>query len=145
MVIAVSSTLLTLVSIKSVGLYHANFPGATVSQDPLRLPAQIISGISFLGAGLILKRNNDVISGLTTAAVTWSVSALGIAVGANFISIAFMATLFFLIGIELIPMILEKITGIEFNEKVITMKLTINKELETKEIMKLAKQNQIKI
>ena len=51
--------------------------------DPMRLAAQIVSGIGF-GAGVILRRSNDVISGLTTASMVWAASALGIAIGAGF-------------------------------------------------------------
>ena len=36
-------------------------------EDPMRLAAQIVSGVGFLGAGVILRRNNDVISGCRLA------------------------------------------------------------------------------
>ena len=52
--------------------------------DPLRLAAQIVSGIGFLGAGVILRRGNDSITGLTTAAMIWGAAGIGIAVGAGF-------------------------------------------------------------
>lgn len=55
----------------------------TVSIDPSRLGAQVISGIGFLGAGTILKVNNGV-KGLTTAASLWSVAGIGIACGMGF-------------------------------------------------------------
>ncbi len=81
MVISVASCLITIVSIESVHQYSV--PGHT-NMDPLRLAAQIVSGVGFIGAGVILRRNNDVISGLTTAAMVWAASALGIAAGAGF-------------------------------------------------------------
>lgn len=142
-VISVASALLTIISRESIDMY-ANL-GAKVVQDPLRLPAQIVSGIGFLGAGIIWKRSNDVISGLTTAAIVWGVGGLGIAIGAGFISEAILALLFFLVGVEVIPWLIEKMTGIQMNEKVITMKITIDRKTETKEIMKIAKENKIKI
>ena len=40
--------------------------------DVLRIPAQVISGIGFLGAGMIILKNNNVITGLTTAAGVWT-------------------------------------------------------------------------
>ena len=58
MVISVASCLITMVSIESVHVYSV--PGHT-NMDPMRL-AQIVSGIGFLGAGVILRRSNDVIS-----------------------------------------------------------------------------------
>ena len=46
-----------------------------------RIIAQIITGIGFLGAGVIIKDANDKISGLTTAALVWVSSALGVLCG----------------------------------------------------------------
>lgn len=46
--------------------------------DPLRLPAQIISGVGFIGAGVILRKSNDVISGLTTSAMIWGQRGSGL-------------------------------------------------------------------
>ena len=52
--------------------------------DPARIAAQVVSGISFLGAGVIFKdRNSSSIKGLTTAAGMWATSAVGLAVGAG--------------------------------------------------------------
>lgn len=48
--------------------------------DPARLPAQVLSGIGFLGAGAILKNSNG-IRGLTTAAGIWTTACIGIAIG----------------------------------------------------------------
>ncbi|MFP3725832.1 MgtC/SapB family protein [Priestia filamentosa] len=144
MVISVASALLTIISIKSLGVY-SNVPGANIVQDPLRLPAQIVSGIGFLGAGVIFKRGNDAVTGLTTAAVIWGVGAIGIAVGSHFISEAIIATIVFLMGIEVIPWLIKKITRIQLDEKLITIKLTISRERETREVMQIVKANHIKI
>ncbi|HEY0293557.1 MAG TPA: MgtC/SapB family protein [Hansschlegelia sp.] len=48
--------------------------------DPSRVAAQVISGVSFLGAGAILLRG-EIVRGLTTAASIWSVAAIGLAIG----------------------------------------------------------------
>src|SRR5699024_10424815 len=45
--------------------------------DPTRMGAQVISGIGFLGAGTILVRKNDKITGLTTAAGLWATATIG--------------------------------------------------------------------
>ncbi len=50
--------------------------------DPARIAAQVVSGISFLGAGVIFKNGNS-IRGLTTAAGMWGTSAVGMAIGAG--------------------------------------------------------------
>lgn len=69
---------------------------ANVRLDPARLAAQVITGIGFLGAGTILFTGKS-ITGLTTAASLWVVSAIGLAVGAGFIFAAVSATIMVLI------------------------------------------------
>lgn len=63
--------------------------------DVLRISAQVISGIGFLGAGMIILKNNNVIVGLTTAAGVWTTGIIGIAVGYGFYSGAITATILF--------------------------------------------------
>lgn len=67
------------------------------SSDAGRLSAQVISGIGFLGAGMILVKNNSVIVGLTTAAGMWTTAAVGIALGFGFYTGAFAVTILCLI------------------------------------------------
>ena len=52
--------------------------------DIYRISAQVISGIGFLGAGIILVRNNSTVAGLTTAAGMWVTATIGIAMGFGF-------------------------------------------------------------
>lgn len=107
MVISTFSCLLTIISIESVYLAEpSEFSGVNVTMDPLRLAAQIVSGIGFLGAGVILKRGNDSISGLTTAAMIWGAGGIGIAVAAGFYLEAAAAVLIVLVGIEVLPSLL---------------------------------------
>lgn len=54
-----------------------------LSGDPLRMSAQVISGIGFLGAGTIIKAGRD-IRGLTTAACLWIVACIGLAIGVGY-------------------------------------------------------------
>lgn len=100
MVISVASCLITIVSIESVGKYSV--PGHT-NMDPMRLAAQIVSGVGFLGAGVIMRRSNEIISGLTTAAMVWAASALGIAAGAGFYKEALTAVIFIIFAINIFP------------------------------------------
>lgn len=60
--------------------------------DPARLAAQIISGISFLGAGIIF-RNGSNVRGLTTAAGIWATAGIGLAIGAGMYMIGLVTTL----------------------------------------------------
>lgn len=54
------------------------------SNDPLRMGAQVVSGIGFLGVGTIMIRNQSQVTGLTTAAGLWATACIGLAVGAGF-------------------------------------------------------------
>ena len=64
-----------------------------IALDPSRIAAQIVTGISFIGAGTILVRREQ-ISGLTTAAGVWAVAAIGMAVGAGMYAIGILTTIF---------------------------------------------------
>ena len=106
-VISTFSCLLTTISIESAYIAQGSeYDNVNITMDPLRLAAQIVSGIGFLGAGVILKRGNDSISGLTTAAMIWGAGGIGIAVAAGFYIEAITAVLLVLIGIEVLPPLL---------------------------------------
>ena len=59
--------------------------------DGARIAAQVVSGISFLGAGVIFKNGNSV-RGLTTAAGIWATSAIGMAIGAGLYWVGLITT-----------------------------------------------------
>ncbi len=103
LVISIVSCLLTIVSIESAYTFPDSRTGVMIQMDPLRLAAQIVSGVGFLGAGVILRRGNEQISGLTTAAIIWGAAGIGIAVGAGFYMEAIFGVLLLLISVELIP------------------------------------------
>ena len=63
----------------------------TGAGDPMRLGAQVVSGIGFLGAGTIIVTKRSQIKGLTTAAGLWSSAAVGLALGAGFYEAAVAA------------------------------------------------------
>lgn len=69
--------------------------GQGEAMDPSRVAAQVVVGIGFLGAGMILHQKDRVI-GLTTAAGLWAAAALGMAIGVGWYAIAAVATLFML-------------------------------------------------
>lgn len=64
------------------GLYISHQIG--LDADPVRISAQVISGIGFLGAGTILTRGQSQVTGLTTAAGLWTTAAIGLAIGFGF-------------------------------------------------------------
>lgn len=65
--------------------------GDGVKLDPSRISAQVVSGIGFLGAGVIFKGRN-IVRGLTTAATVWVSAAVGMACGAGMVGIAAVLT-----------------------------------------------------
>ncbi|MBQ0532844.1 MULTISPECIES: MgtC/SapB family protein [Providencia] len=103
-IISVASCLLTIVSIQSAE-YYAGISD-NIRSDPMRLAAQIISGIGFLGAGVIMHRSDDAISGLTTAAIVWASAGIGIASGNGFYIHAIAVTVLFFVAIWISPQVL---------------------------------------
>ncbi|HOJ48927.1 MAG TPA: MgtC/SapB family protein [Bacillota bacterium] len=63
-----------------------------VNSDPLRIGAQVISGIGFLGVGTILITGNTHVKGLTTAAGLWTTAAIGLAIGIGYYEAAIICT-----------------------------------------------------
>lgn len=74
--VCMGATLTTMIGYFSLMQYDTG--------DPLRVAAQVISGIGFLGVGTILLKGRFQITGLTTAAGLWCAAAIGIALGAGF-------------------------------------------------------------
>lgn len=75
---------------------------AAGSEDPTRVLGQVVTGIGFLGAGVIMSRNGA-IHGVTTAAVIWMLASIGCVFGTGFIRSGFLLTaimLLLLIGAQ---------------------------------------------
>lgn len=119
-IIAVTTCVLTIVSIQAAEHYAQ--VSENIRTDPMRLAAQVISGIGFLGAGVILRKNNDAISGLTTAAIIWAAAGIGIASGAGFFFDAIIATMMILIAVRLSPIVQSLV---RHKNKIRKTKLTI--------------------
>ena len=64
-----------------------------MGNDVTRIAAQVISGIGFLGAGMIVVKSSNIITGLTTAAGMWTTATIGIALGYGFYSGALIGML----------------------------------------------------
>ena len=75
------------------------------STDPMRLGAQVVSGIGFLGAGIILVQNKSRIVGLTTSAGLWNTAALGLSIGFGFYEGALICFLISIITSMILPKI----------------------------------------
>lgn len=77
----------------------------TGAGDPMRLGAQVVSGIGFLGAGTIIVTKHNQIKGLTTAAGLWASAGVGLALGIGFYEAAITAT----VGIFVILVVLQRL------------------------------------
>lgn len=97
LVVCLGSTLAMM-----VGLFISNTTGTS---DAGRIPAQVISGIGFLGAGTILVTRQNQVRGLTTAAGLWSVACLGLALGAGFYTGALVSFAAIWISIKLLRIV----------------------------------------
>jgi putative Mg2+ transporter-C (MgtC) family protein len=86
--VGLGSALFMLIS--KYGFFDVLHPG-TVVLDPSRIAAGIVSGIGFIGAGLIFVRR-DSVRGLTTAAGVWLTAAIGAACGASLVVLAVATT-----------------------------------------------------
>ena len=78
--------------------------------DPVRMGAQVISGIGFLGAGAILVTRNQQVRGLTTAAGLWSSAIVGMALGAGYYAGGITCFLFIYISLKFLAKIDSKIS-----------------------------------
>jgi putative Mg2+ transporter-C (MgtC) family protein len=62
--------------------------------SPARIAAQVVSGVGFLGAGMIIKSEANTIKNLTTAAAVWFAAAIGMVIGFGWYLVAAMATIY---------------------------------------------------
>lgn len=89
--ITVGSALFTIFSVRIAG-----------DNDPGRIAAQVVSGIGFLGAGVIIQRRGQVL-GLTTAATIWIGAAMGIGMGTGYILFTFIAAALIMLVLAVLP------------------------------------------
>ncbi|MGH9797612.1 MAG: MgtC/SapB family protein [Candidatus Polarisedimenticolia bacterium] len=78
--------------------------------DPGRIAAQIVTGIGFLGAGTIIQARGRVV-GLTSAAMIWVVSAVGMSIGAGYHAIAGMTTVLILLVLVGLGFLEQRVLG----------------------------------
>lgn len=89
MLVCLASVTLMLVSIEFI-FYMPQQLGDLFSVDPGRIAAGAITGIGFIGAGVIIKMERNII-GLTTAASLWMTAAIGLAIGAGMYGVGIIA------------------------------------------------------
>lgn len=89
--VSVSSALLMLVAVRQDTWAHALIEQQLIRADPVRMAQGILSGIGFLGAGVIFREKFSV-HGLTTAASLWLAAAIGVAFGVSMYGLAIGCT-----------------------------------------------------
>jgi putative Mg2+ transporter-C (MgtC) family protein len=103
--VGMGSCLFTLISIAGApALLSGN-----MRWDASRIAAQVVSGIGFIGAGVIWF-NHDAIRGLTTASAIWVAAAIGMACGAQMFLLAFMVVIAYFILVLLVAPAFYKLT-----------------------------------
>ena len=82
----------TLICLGAALFTVASIYGFGTAVNPSRVAAGIVTGIGFLGAGAIIRREQGVVAGLTTAATIWVVAAIGLAAGAGLYVVSAVTT-----------------------------------------------------
>jgi putative Mg2+ transporter-C (MgtC) family protein len=106
MLVAGSATL--LVSLGEVMIDRFEVGHNIIRADPIRIIEAVITGISFIGAGMIIRRGTDNVEGLTTAASILFVASVGICVAISQILLAIGTTILALITLGALGYILER-------------------------------------
>ena len=117
-IVSLASALMTIVS--KYGFFDI------VEYDAARVAAQVVSGIGFLGTGLIFIKNNAV-NGLTTAAGIWATAGIGLAMGAGLYAVAIFGTLL----IVIIQILMHKDTFLSKDHLTITFEISLEDSFNT--------------
>ena len=115
-----ASALLTLAAARQGEWGLLLLPDQQVVSDPTRMAHGILTGIGFLGAGVIFREGASV-QGLTTAASLWITAALGIVYGVGLVGLAVagsVAALIVLVGLRVLYGLLPRTTGLHLSLKV---------------------------
>lgn len=138
LLVGIGSCLMMLLSLYGFNEFLAGHANARL--DPARLPAYVVSGIGFLGAGTILVHGVTV-RGLTTAASIWVVAGIGLVVGNGMYYAAFLVTVVVILSL----LFLNKLEDVFINTSR-TEQLNIvveNQAVSLSEVVRLVEQEQI--
>ena len=119
-VVALGSALFMIISQYAIG---------DLRYDASRVAAQVVSGIGFIGAGVIIFQKN-VVRGVTTAAGLWVVAAIGLACGAGMWSVAVAATLLTMMCLEAVHFL-----HLHYGEKAVTLTADCSQPEQLKELL----------
>ena len=119
-------------SATALNIYLAMLPG--LNADVSRIPAGVVSGIGFLGAGTILVTGRKQIKGLSTAATLWVTSCMGMAIGAGYLEIGFVCLLMVAFSNILLKQLSNKVEGYS---KYMNIYIEVNKSRGVNKLMKM--------
>jgi putative Mg2+ transporter-C (MgtC) family protein len=119
-------------SATALNIYLAMLPG--LNADVSRIPAGVVSGIGFLGAGTILVTGRKQIKGLSTAATLWVTSCMGMAIGAGYLEIGFVCLLMVAFSNILLKQLSNKVEGYS---KYMNIYIEVNKNRGVNKLMKM--------
>ncbi len=119
-------------SATALNIYLAMLPG--LDADVSRIPAGVVSGIGFLGAGTILVTGRKQIKGLSTAATLWVTSCMGMAIGAGYLEIGFVCLLMVAFSNILLKQLSNKVEGYS---KYMNIYIEVNKNRGVNKLMKM--------
>lgn len=114
----------------------------TVRTDPTRMAQGIMTGIGFLGAGVIIKEGLTV-RGLTTAASIWMTAAIGIVIGLGFYEAALISTIFTVVILSFFRWVESKIPSMKYAELSVRF-LRSNQYTDEESLRGLIKEHNIK-
>ena len=116
----------------ALNIYLAALP--ELNADVSRIPAGVVSGIGFLGAGTILVTGRKQIKGLSTAATLWVTSCMGMAIGAGYLEIGFVCLL--MVGFTNI--LLKQLSArVEGYSRFMSVYVEVNKNRGVNKLMKI--------
>ncbi len=138
LIVCLASVLIMLVSDRYYQIADLN--PDIIRIDPARIAAGAITGIGFLGAGVILK-SGFTVQGLTTAACLWIVSAIGLAVGSSLYAPAFITFFITLIALWGLRKVESRVSTLIYKILVVTTEITTPEET----VFDLFKQSRISI
>lgn len=133
-IVAFGAALMMIVSKYGFGDIMGNY-------DASRIASQIVSGVGFLGTGVIFVRDRNSISGLTTAAEIWATSGVGMCIGAGLYFISIAGTLILIIMQE----ILHRVGFLSNENSHTNLKLTIENGVNLKKLQNEIEDEKIKI
>lgn len=131
LIVCLASVLIMIVSDRYYELSRLN--ESIIRIDPARIAAGAITGIGFLGAGVILK-SGFTVQGLTTAACLWIVSAIGLAVGSGLYMPAFIAFLITVFALWVLRKVESRVSRLIYKILVITADINLPKKAMLKSI-----------